>query len=154
MDKQKKQGRYDRIFKQLEELLVKTDDSFARMSSIIAVLHHKMDYFFWTGYYLLKDDKLIVGQYQGPVACQELNKNKGVCWACINQKKTIIVPDVENFPDHIACDSRSKSEIVIPLKNSSGKIIGVLDVDSNELNQFNEVDARGLTKILNLIHHS
>ena len=153
MEKQKKQGRYERIFKQLEELLVKTDDSFARMSSIIAVLHHKMDYFFWTGYYLLKDDKLIVGQYQGPVACQELNKNKGVCWACINQKKTIIVPDVENFPDHIACDSRSKSEIVIPLKNSSGKIIGVLDVDSNDLNQFDEVDERGLTKILNLIHN-
>ena len=154
MDKQKKHERYKRIYKQLEELLVKTDDSFARMSSIIAVLHHKMDYFFWTGYYLLKDDKLIVGQYQGPVACQELKKDTGVCWACINQNKTIIVTDVENFPGHIACDSRSKSEIVIPLKNSSGEIIGVLDVDSNEYNQFNEVDELELTKILNLIHNA
>lgn len=152
MDKVKKEGRYNRIYSQLEQLVKKTSDYNARMSSIIAVLHHKMDYFFWTGYYFLKDDKLIVGQYQGPVACQELEKDTGVCWACANKKKAIIVPDVENFPGHIACDSRSKSEIVIPLKNSSGKIIGVLDVDSNELNKFDEVDEHGLAKILNLIH--
>ena len=152
MDKKKKQGRYERIYKQLEELLVKTDDHNARMSSIIAVLHNKMEYFFWTGYYFLKNDKLVVGQYQGPVACQELKKDVGVCWAGINQEKAIIVPDVEKFPNHIACDSRSKSEIVVPLKNNKGEIIGILDVDSNEHNQFDEVDEKELTRILNLIY--
>lgn len=152
MDKKKKQGRYERIYKQLSELLPKTDDPFARMSSIIAVLHNKMEYFFWTGYYLLKNDKLIVGQYQGPVACQELAKDTGVCWAGINQKRAIIVEDVEKFPGHIACDSRSKSEIVIPLKDQQGNIIGVLDVDSNEYKQFDEIDEEHLTKILNLIY--
>lgn len=152
MDKKKKQGRYQRIYKQLEEILSKTNDSNARMSSIIAVLHNKMEYFFWTGFYFLKSDKLIVGQYQGPVACQELKKDTGVCWAGINQQKAIIVSDVEKFPGHIGCDSRSKSEIVLPLKNEVGNIIGVLDVDSNEYNQFDEIDEMELTRILNLIY--
>jgi len=152
MDKKKKQGRYERIYNQLEGILIKTDDHNARMSSIIAVLHNKMDYFFWTGFYFLKDGKLIVGQYQGPVACQELAKDTGVCWAGINQKQSIIIADVEKFPGHIACDSRSKSEIVIPLKNKEGNIIGILDVDSNEYNQFDEVDEKGLTQILDLIY--
>lgn len=152
MDKNKKQGRYQRIYLQLEELLPKTNDPFARMSSIIAVLHNKMDHFFWTGFYFLKDGKLIVGQYQGPVACQELKKDVGVCWAGINQQKAIIVDDVEKFPGHIACDSRSKSEIVIPLKDKDGNIIGVLDVDSNEYNQFDKIDEMELTSILDLIY--
>ena len=152
MDIKKKQGRYDRIYKQLKELLPKTSDPYARMSSIVAVLHNKMEYFFWTGFYFLKDGKLIVGQYQGPVACQELKKDTGVCWAGINQQNAIIVPDVEKFPGHIACDSRSKSEIVIPLKNKEENIIGILDVDSNEYNQFDEVDEKELTKILDLIY--
>lgn len=152
MDKKKKQGRYERIFKQLEELLVKTDDHYARRSSIIAVLHNKMEYFFWTGFYYLKAGKLVVGQYQGPVACQELAKDTGVCWAGINQQKAIVVPDVEKFPGHIACDSRSKSEIVIPIKDNSGQIIGVLDIDSNEYNQFDEVDETQLTRILELVN--
>lgn len=152
MDKNKKQGRYQRIYLQLEELLPKTKDPFARMSSIIAVLHNKMDHFFWTGFYFLKDDKLIVGQYQGPVACQELKKDVGVCWAGINRQRVIIVDDVKNFEGHIACDSRSKSEIVIPLKDKDGNIIGVLDVDSNEYNQFDEIDEMELTSILDLVY--
>ncbi len=152
MDKIKKQGRYERIYAQLKELMVKTDDHNARMSTIIAVLHHKMEYFFWTGFYFLRNGKLIVGQYQGPVACQELKKDTGVCWAGINQKKTLVVPDVEKFPGHIACDSRSKSEIVVPITDKSGIIIGVLDVDSNEYNSFDEVDEAHLNKILDLIY--
>ncbi|MDA3953721.1 MAG: GAF domain-containing protein [Bacteroidales bacterium] len=152
MDKHKKQGRYQRIYIQLEELLCKTNDPIARMSSIIAILHNKMDYFFWTGFYFLKDDKLIVGQYQGPVACQELKKDEGVCWAGINSQKAIIVDNVEKFEGHIACDSRSKSEIVIPLKDRDGNINGVLDVDSNEYNQFDEIDEIELTRILDLIY--
>jgi GAF domain-containing protein len=152
MDKKKKAGRYERMQKQIEEILRKTDDHNARMSTIIAVLHNKMEYFFWTGYYFLKNDKLIVGQYQGPVACQELAKDTGVCWAGINQQKTIVVPDVEKFPGHIGCDSRSKSEIVIPVKNEKGEIIAILDVDSSEYNQFDEIDEKYLTQILELVY--
>ncbi len=151
MDRNKKKGRYERIYKQVSELLNATDDIVSRMATMVAVLHHKMDGFFWTGFYLLSEGSLLVGPYQGPVACQVLAKNTGVCWAAINEQKTIIVPDVEKFPGHIACDSRSRSEIVIPLRNNGGKIIGVLDVDSKNLDQFDENDAGGLEKIIGLI---
>ena len=147
----KKAARYERIYSQLQELVTKSNDSIARMATIAAVLHHKMEGFFWTGFYLLREGELIVGPYQGPVACLKLEKNRGVCWAGINQGKTIIVPDVEKFPGHIACDSRSRSEIVIPLKNSKGKIFGVLDVDSNKPDQFDETDAAWLEKITALV---
>jgi L-methionine (R)-S-oxide reductase len=151
MEKDKKKGRYERLYKQLEELVKKSDNKISQMATIVAVLHNKMEYFFWTGFYLIQDDRLFVGPYQGPVACQELAVNKGVCWAGINRKSTVIVPDVHEFPDHIACDSRSKSEIVVPLKNKEGIIIGVLDVDSNELNSFDETDKEGLERILELL---
>lgn len=140
-----------RIYAQLEELLLKSSDELARMATISAVLYHKMEYFFWCGFYRLVDDELIVGPYQGPIACQVLRKNTGVCWAGINNAETIIVPDIHKFPGHIACDSRSKSEIVVPVKNSSGKIIGVLDVDSNEYNSFDNVDAKHLEIIVALL---
>ena len=107
--------------------------------------------FFWTGFYCLKDGELIVKTYQGPVACQVLKNNTGVCWTGINQGKTIIVPDVHKFPGHIACDSRSKSEIVVPLRDTKSKIIGVLDIDSTTLNAFDQTDADNLEKILGLI---
>jgi GAF domain-containing protein len=109
-----------------------------------------MDYFFWTGFYFLDNGELIAGPYQGPVACQLLAKDTGVCWASINQQKSLVVPNVHEFPGHIACDSRSNSEIVIPLRNTEGKIIGVLDVDSKVLNSFDETDRKGLEKILSL----
>ncbi len=146
-----KAKRYQRIYNQLEQLLLKCDDQEARMSSVVAVLHHKMEGFFWTGFYCLRNEKLIVRTYQGPVACMELKKDTGVCWAGINQQKTIVVPDVEQFPGHIACDSRSKSEIVVPLKDKIGNIIGVLDVDSTSLNTFDDIDAEWLEKIVELI---
>jgi len=151
MEEAKKEGRYARIYKQLSELVVKSNNTQARMATIIAVLYHKMDYFFWTGFYLLTDDEMIVNSYQGPVACQILDKGNGVCWAAFNKKETLIVDDVETFPNHIACDSRSKSEIVVPLKNKTGHIIGVLDVDSNQHASFSETDALWLEKILELI---
>lgn len=152
MDKEKKSKRYQRIYVQLASLLEPHNNQLAAMATIVAVLHHKFDYYFWTGFYLLQDGDLIVGPYQGPVACIKLKKDAGVCWAGINQKKTIIVPDVHDFPGHIACDSRSNSEIVVPLKNISGNIMGVLDVDSKALNSFDEVDQEGLEKILTLIY--
>ena len=151
MEKEKKRKRYIRIHEQLKELLVKSDNQIARMSTIAAVLHHKIDYFFWTGFYLNVDGDLIVGSYQGPVACMKLEKNTGVCWAGFNEKKTIVVSDVEQFPGHIACDSRSRSEIVVPLMNKNNEIIGVLDVDSQDLNSFDEVDAEELEKIVQMI---
>ncbi|MBN1651383.1 MAG: GAF domain-containing protein [Bacteroidales bacterium] len=152
MDKKKKEGRYQRIYVQLEKLMATCKDEEARKATIIAVLHNKMDYFFWTGYYMLNQGELIVSKYQGPVACMLLKKNEGVCWAAINQKKTLLVEDVHQFPGHIACDSRSQSEIVIPLKSRTGEILGVLDVDSKDLNSFDEIDQIYLEKILHLIY--
>lgn len=152
MDQTKKQKRYQRIYAQLAELLPESDDTLARMSTLIAVLHHKMENFFWTGFYLLKNERLIVGPYQGPVACQELEKGMGVCWTGIEREKAVIVPDVEQFPGHIACDSRSRSEIVVPLKNLNGKILGVLDIDSKSLNSFDHTDEEQLSRVLRLIY--
>lgn len=129
----------------------KCDDRQARMATVCAVLHHKMPYFFWTGFYLLKDERLIVATYQGPVACMELNKDQGVCWAGIRSDKTIIVADVHQFESHIACDSRSKSEIVVPIHDHNGAVLGVLDVDSESLNSFDESDAEWLDKTIGLI---
>jgi len=151
METRKKISRYSRIYHQLLDLLYNAPGFDTKLATIVAVLHHKIDYFFWTGFYLLKEGELIVKTYQGPVACQLLEKNQGVCWAGINQGKTIIVPDVHKYPGHIACDSRSLSEIVIPLKGKDGEILGVLDVDSKYLNSFDETDAECLEKILLLI---
>jgi len=146
-----KTGRYQRIYEQLEELLKDKPGPIACMATIVAVLHHKMGCFFWTGFYLLEKGELIVGPYQGSLACIKLKKNAGVCWAGINTGKTVIVPDVHLFPGHIACDSRSNSEIVVPVKNSEGIIIGVLDVDSKEYGSFDDTDAEWLERISGLI---
>jgi GAF domain-containing protein len=150
MNKEKKEARYQRLLEQLEDLLSRPAPRLSRMATLCALLSHKMDYFFWTGFYLLQNNGLFVGPYQGPLACQQLEKDKGVCWAAIRQQKTLIVPDVDAFPGHIACDSRSRSEIVIPLRNPLGHIVGVLDVDSTELNAFDEADAEYLEKMLDL----
>jgi len=150
MTNTQKEGRYKRIHAQLEELLKDKPNLNARMATIVAVLHHKMNYFFWTGFYLLDDGELIVGPYQGSLACIKLKKNTGVCWASVNLGEAVVVADVHEFPGHIACDSRSNSEIVVPMKDKSGKIIGVLDVDSKELESFDETDAEWLERILEI----
>ncbi|MEI6092120.1 MAG: GAF domain-containing protein [bacterium] len=144
--------RYKRVEEQLNELLLKTTDPISRTATIVAVLHNKFNYFSWTGFYRLIDDELIVGPYQGLLACLLLKKHTGVCWTAIDQNKSIIVPDVHKFPGHIACDSRSMSEIVIPLKNEKGIIVGVLDVDSTELNSFDTDDEKGLSRIIELVY--
>lgn len=150
MTSMQKEGRYQRIYSQLEELLKDKPNLVARMATIAAVLHHKMDYFFWTGFYLLDNGELTVGPYQGSLACIKLKKDTGVCWAGINKGETIVVPDVHTFPGHIACDSRSNSEIVVPVRDEDGNIIGVLDVDSKEHGSFDDVDAEWLERILNI----
>jgi L-methionine (R)-S-oxide reductase len=152
MDTNQKNSRYERLFQQINELMCRTHSPIARMATVTAILHHKMDYFFWTGFYLFIDGDLIVGPYQGPLACQLLERGKGVCWAGFSKGISVVVPDVHKFPGHIACDGRSKSEIVVPFRNHQGEIAGVLDVDSKEFNSFDEIDAKWLQRIVDLIY--
>jgi len=152
MDLARKRARYDRIRNQLAELLPRCEDPEARMASVVALLHHKMQHFFWTGFYGLKDGRLIVRMYQGPIACMELKRDTGVCWAAIRQEAPVVVPDVTAFPGHIACDSRSRSEICVPFRDRTGAVVGVLDIDSDRLGTFDAVDAEVLPGILALIH--
>ena len=148
----KKAGRYERLYKQISDLIIKSNNPLSTMATIVAVLHHKMDHYFWTGFYLLQDEKLQVGPYQGSLACINLAKDTGVCWASINAQKTLIVADVHAFEGHIACDGRSQSEIVVPLHDASGNIVGVLDVDSSELDSFDATDAFWLEKTVKLVY--
>ena len=144
--------RYERIAVQLAELFGKTADPTARMATAVALLHHKMPHFFWTGFYRLVDGDLLVGPYQGPLACQVLERDKGVCWAGIRREAPVLVPNVHEFPGHIACDARSRSEVVVPLRDASGRVVGVLDVDSEQLAAFGEADVAGLERIVALIY--
>jgi GAF domain-containing protein len=150
-DEENLEKRYKRIYDQLRELVLKTENKIARMATIAAILHHKMAQFFWTGFYILIDGELIIGPYQGPLACQILEKKKGVCWKGVTSKKTIIVPDVHKFPGHVTCDSRSNSEIVVPLTDKENQVWGVLDVDSRKIGAFSESDKKWLEKIVKLI---
>jgi L-methionine (R)-S-oxide reductase len=136
--------RYQRIWVQLHELFQKTENKISRMSTAAALLHHKMPHFYWTGFYIRTGDELQVGPYQGTLACLSLEKNKGVCWAGVRRRKTVVVPDVHKFPGHIACDSRSNAEIIVPLFAAGKKVWAVLDVDSRQLNAFSEVDREWL----------
>ena len=153
MNTKGKAGRYRRIYEQVQKLISATSSPWSRMSTIAALLHHKMSDYFWTGFYFLDEEKnLIVGPYQGPVACLKLKKDTGVCWAGINGGKSVVVEDVEEFPGHIACSSLSKSEIVVPVRDAEGKVVAVLDVDSRELNTFDDIDREELERIVSLIY--
>ncbi|MDD3686918.1 MAG: GAF domain-containing protein [Bacteroidales bacterium] len=146
-----KAQKYERLYNQIKDLVIKTDNKLSKMATICAVLHHKNDLFFWTGFYLLTEQgELEVACYQGPLACIRLKKDTGVCWAGINSKIPVIVDDVHTFAGHIACNPLSKSEIVIPYFED-GKIKGVLDIDSDKLKSFDETDSEWLTKIMELI---
>ncbi|MBN2171465.1 MAG: GAF domain-containing protein [Candidatus Krumholzibacteriota bacterium] len=144
--------RYVRIAGQLEQLFAKTADPVARMATAAALLHYKMPHFFWTGFYRLAADRLVVGPYQGPVACAVLPAPDGVCWEAIRRGEVVLVPDVGAFPGHVPCDERSRSEVVVPLRDGGGRIVGVLDVDADRPDAFGEVDAAGLVRIATLIH--
>ncbi len=144
--------RYERIAGQLAELFAKTPDATARMATAVALLHHKMPHFFWTGFYRLVDGDLVVGPYQGPLACQVLERDRGVCWAGVHRAAPVLVPDVHAFPGHIACDSRSQSEVVVPLRDAPGRVVGVLDVDSDKPDAFSETDVLGLERIVGMIY--
>ena len=148
-----KAKRYIRIEQQIKDLIEDIDNPLSKMATINAVLHHKMPGFFWTGFYLLDNGELLVGPYQGTLACIRLKKDTGVCWAGINRGQTVIVPDVEKFEGHIACSSLSRSEIVVPVFDGDNRVAGVLDVDSRELNNFDDTDRKYLEEIVHLIYH-
>jgi GAF domain-containing protein len=153
MKEQSKAKRYQRIYEQVKQLIEATDNPASRMATINAILHHKFSYYYWTGFYELIDGDLLVGPYQGPVACLKLKKDTGVCWAGINQKMTIVVPNVHDFPGHIACSSASNSEIVVPVFNNK-EVVAVLDVDSKDYNSFDETDRQGLEKLVSLVYNN
>lgn len=143
-------ARYARIETQLRGLIVNSPDLIAAMATLCAVLHHKMTHHFWTGFYrVVDDDTLTVGPYQGAVACQVL-VGSGVCWHCARTGQAVVVPDVEQFLGHIACDARSRSEIALPLIKE-GQVVAVLDIDSDKLAQFDEGDIQPLGRILALL---
>ena len=146
-------GRYDRIYTQLSDLIEdKSPSLIAAMATICAALHHKMSHHFWTGFYFVapdREDELHIGPYQGSVACQVL-KDRGVCLHCVKIKQPVVVPDVEQFPGHIVCDARSKSEIVLPVIKGN-QVVAVLDVDSDKLTQFDADDIAPLIRILSLL---
>ena len=152
MNQAQKQKRYDRIIGQLRGLLEATDDPISRMATVSSLLQNKMGHFFWIGFYRLIDDQLLVGPYQGAIACQRLQKDTGVCWACVNQEKPIIIGNVEKFPGHIACDARSKSEIVIPVRNAGGVVVAVLDADSDKLDSYDDIDQVNLQAVADMIY--
>jgi GAF domain-containing protein len=145
-------ARYERIAVQLQELIEGRSPSLvAAMATISAVLHAKMPHHSWTGFYFVAgDDELRIGPYQGPVACQIL-KGRGVCLHAVRTKAAVVVPDVHAFPGHVPCDPRSRSEIVVPVVKD-GRVVAVLDVDSNELAQFSDADVAPLERIVALLH--
>lgn len=146
-----KQERYNQLLPQIESLVTGESDIVANLSNIAAALKQSMN-FFWVGFYIVKNNELVLGPFQGPIACTRIGFGKGVCGASWKEKKVILVPDVEQFPGHIACSSASKSEIVLPaFKN--GEVALVLDVDSDKLKDFDEIDAVALGKLMRTVEH-
>lgn len=125
-------------------------DEIALMATINSILAHRFPTYFWTGFYRVCGDRLVVGPYVGTVGCLQIELGRGVCGTAAAQRETIIVPDVQQFPGHIACDPNSKSEIVVPVFDRDGALIAVLDVDSDQLNAFDEEDREGLERIVAL----
>ena len=144
--------KYDLLIPQIKALVAGETDLIANLANIAAALKQAFN-FFWVGFYLKKENQLVLGPFQGPIACTRINFNKGVCGHCFTTKQTVIVPDVEAFAGHIACSSASKSEIVLPAFDKNGAVFLVLDVDSDKLNDFSEIDAEGLKKIIDIIEN-
>lgn len=141
---------YAEIIPQIEALTAGETDLVANLANICAVLKEAFN-FFWVGFYLRKGDQLVLNAFQGPIACTRIDFDKGVCGHSFTTKKIVIVPKVDEFPGHIACASASKSEIVLPIFAKNREVFGVLDVDSDKLNDFSEIDAEGLRKIVAIV---
>ncbi len=143
---------YEALLPQLEGLLQSESNTIANLANTAAVLKESLG-FFWVGFYLATEtgEELVLGPFQGPLACTRIAKGRGVCGTSFAEARTVIVPDVDQFPGHIACSSRSRSEIVVPLRRASGEVWGVLDIDSEELSSFDELDARYLERLVCLL---
>lgn len=147
---------YNDVARQIAAVIEGETSVIARYATAACLLNEAFDYFFWTGFYLvdpLKPTELVVGPYQGTLGCLRIPFGRGVCGACAQKGETIIVKDVHEFPGHIACDSRSNSEIVVPVFDKDGKLVAVLDVDSTELASFDEDDKAGLERICKGLLH-
>lgn len=144
---------YAEITPQIGALIANETDMVANLANVAAVLKEAFG-FFWVGFYLQKDGELVLGPFQGPVACTRIRFDQGVCGHAFTTRETVIVPNVDEFPGHIACSSASKSEIVLPLFDEVGQVFGVLDVDSDQLDDFSQADAFGLSRIAALIENS
>lgn len=145
-----KEEKYKQLLPQIKSLLHGESDLTANLANVCAALKYGMS-FLWVGFYLVKENELVLGPFQGPVACTRIAKGKGVCGKAWETSQTVIVKDVELFPGHIACSSLSKSEIVLPLFKNN-EVAAVLDVDSDKLSAFNQIDQQYLQEIINLIH--
>lgn len=144
-----KEEQYQLLIPQIKGLLEGEDDLIANLANTVAALKEQFKWL-WVGFYLVKNEELVLAPFQGPIACTRIKKGKGVCGTSWAEAKTIIVPNVEKFPGHIACSSLSKSEIVVPILQN-GTVIGVLDIDSEKLDQFDTTDQQYLEQIVNLI---
>ena len=141
-----KEEKYRLLTEQIQALIADETDTVAVMANVCAAIHETM-HFFWTGFYRVHDGELLLGPFQGPVACMHIAFGRGVCGTAWKERQTIVVPDVEQFPGHIACSSLSRSEIVVPVFGSDGEVCAVLDIDSRDLATFDATDARYLETI-------
>jgi GAF domain-containing protein len=152
MERKQKEEAYRQVTSDIRATLEGEKDLIASMATIACLLHHSFDYFFWTGFYrVVAPGELLIGPYQGTLGCLHISFDRGVCGAAARREETIIVPDVHQFPGHIACDSSSKSEIVVPVFDSDDKLIAILDVDGAGYDAFDEADKRHLEKIVTLL---
>ena len=145
-----KEEQYKLLVSQIASLIDGEKDMIAVMSNVAAAIHQTMG-FWWTGFYRVIGDELLLGPFQGPIACMHIPYGKGVCGTAWQRAKTIVVPDVEQFPGHIACSSESKSEIVVPVFGRDGKVVAVLDIDSEHLVTFDDIDRKYLEEICQLM---
>lgn len=143
---------YSEITPQIKSLVEDETDLVANLANTAAVLKEAFG-FFWVGFYLTKENQLVLGPFQGTLACTRIDFDKGVCGHCYSTRETVIVPNVDEFPGHIVCSSASKSEIVLPIFAKNGEVFGVLDVDSDELDDFSKTDAEGLREIVKIIEN-
>ena len=148
-----KQEKYEAFLPQLQGLIDETQEAVSVLANVSAALHTEFGWW-WTGFYLVRGDKLVLGPFQGPVACYQIPLGKGVCGTAWKNRQTVVVPDVEEFPGHIACSSLSRSEIVVPIFDEAGAVSAVLDIDSKELACFDETDRLYLEKAMQLLPKS
>jgi GAF domain-containing protein len=147
-----KEARYREVGAQIEAVLEDEADLLAGMATVVCLLHNAFPYYFWTGFYRrVAADELLVGPYQGTMGCLRIRFGRGVCGACARERRSIVVPDVHAFPGHIACDSASASEIVVPVLDAAGELIAVLDVDSTLPDAFDETDREHLERIVGML---